>query len=797
MKNYIQSFWIITSICFSTVGIAQEVQVKGEIRDEEQTIPFVAIQLVSSQNQYGTTTDEQGHYQFQKIKKGRYQLIVSCLGYKTHTDSVELKEPKNHYPIQLESDLLNLEQVVVTGNRRAVPVYESPIIVEQISTKTFEATQALSLSEGLNFSPGLRVETNCQNCGFTQLRINGLDGAYSQILINSRPVFSALAGVYGLDMFPTNMIDRVEVVKGGGSALYGGNAIGGTVNIITKDPIENSFEVGFNQSFIDAEVPDRTIYANGSIVSDDISKGISLYGYNRNRNHWDANDDGFSEMTELNNTTFGFNSFWNPSQRNKIQFHFNTINEHRRGGNQFDLEPHQTDLTEQLDHRIIGGGLSFEHYSENHQHKISAYASGQYTERDSYYGGGGRVLNQNDTNITAEDIAAINAYGKSEDLAAVGGLQYAFEWNPSFILMLGSEYQFNTVTDQMPGYGRTIDQQVATLGSYIQLEWDPTEKICVVAGGRFDYIDINGTSILSDSEFQNNRNIGVEVPRLSLMYALTKTIKLRGSFAQGYRAPQAFDEDLHIETVGGAARFIQLDPNLKMERSNSFTASLNYTQTKGKLQTNWVIEGFYTSLNDPFILSNQTELENGVAIITKRNGDGAVVQGINLETNWAYTRKLSIQLGATIQSAKYKTEELIWEANIPTDNTPPTSTRNMLRAPQIYGFWTAVYNPFKTLNLSYSGVNTGKMDVAHVVNPETEYTIVQQTPDFWEHNLKVDYTFYLDESYSIQTFLGVQNIWNSYQTDFDTGANRDAGYIYGPTRPRTLFAGISLGLNGK
>ena len=170
---------------------------------------------------------------------------------------------------------------------------------------------------------------------------------------------------------------------------------------------------------------------------------------------------------------------------------------------------------------------------------------------------------------------------------------------------------------------------------------------------------------------------------------------------------------------------------------------------------------------------------------------------INLETNWAYTRKLSIQLGATIQSAKYKTEELIWEANIPTDNTPPTSTRNMLRAPQIYGFWTAVYNPFKTLNLSYSGVNTGKMDVAHVVNPETEYTIVQQTPDFWEHNLKVDYTFYLDESYSIQTFLGVQNIWNSYQTDFDTGANRDAGYIYGPTRPRTLFAGISLGLNGK
>ena len=91
------------------------------------------------------------------------------------------------------------------------------------------------MAEGLNYSPGLRIEDNCQNCGFTQIRMNGLQSHYTQILINSRPVFSDLAAVYGIELIPANMIERVEVVRGGGSAMYGSNAIAGVINIITKE----------------------------------------------------------------------------------------------------------------------------------------------------------------------------------------------------------------------------------------------------------------------------------------------------------------------------------------------------------------------------------------------------------------------------------------------------------------------------------------------------------------------------------------------------------------------------------
>jgi outer membrane receptor for ferrienterochelin and colicins len=163
------------------------------------------------------------------IPKGEHTFNISYVGYKSFSSTLifQMDEIKK-MDFNLPDDVLGLEAVVVTATRNAIPAFLSPIIVNRLDDRIFDRTQSISLAEGLHFSPGLRIENNCQNCGFTQLRMNGLEGPYTQILINSRPVFSALAGVYGLEMIPTNMVERVEIVRGGGSALYGGNAISGT-----------------------------------------------------------------------------------------------------------------------------------------------------------------------------------------------------------------------------------------------------------------------------------------------------------------------------------------------------------------------------------------------------------------------------------------------------------------------------------------------------------------------------------------------------------------------------------------
>ena len=772
-------------------SMAQTASISGKVSEENTS--FEGVNVTIPKMNIGTVTNEDGSYSIGNLKDGIYTLRISYVGYRKIEKTIEIKAGANVvYNFTMQEDALNLDQVVITGTRYQIERHNSPVIINTISSRTFEATQSLAISEGLNFSPGLRIENNCQNCGFTQLRMNGLEGAYSQILINSRPIFSALAGVYGLEMLPASMVDRVEVVRGGGSVLYGGNAIAGTINIITKDPIKNSFEAGINQSFTNFETPDRTITFNGSVVSKKLDKGVTFFGYNRKRDPWDANGDGFSEVVKLQSNTFGFDAFWNTSERGKLKLGVYNINEFRRGGNNFNLFPHQTDLTEQLKHNILSTNISYEQYSKNYKHKISVYGSAQIVNRDSYYGGGGRVIEQGDT-LTGDDILAINAYGTSKDISVVGGLQYNYEISSKLNLATGMEYIFNEVTDEMPGYGRAIDQRVGTLGTYAQLEIKPTKKLTLLLGGRLDNVNIDGVYDLEDERYKNKKTLNVLVPRLSAMYKLRSDFKIRASFAQGYRGPQAFDEDLHIETVGGSARFIRLDPNLLTERSNSTLLSFNYDKMVGKNQMNFVVEGFYTQLNNPFILADQKELDNGVAVITKINGAGASVQGINLEANIAFGTKLIFLSGATIQTATYDEKEEIWADD--NEIIAPTVTDRILKTPNAYGYFTLVYNPTKALSLSYSGVITGSMDVPHVIDSETERTIIEKTPTFFENNIKIAYTIKTKEDIKIQLFGGVQNIFNSYQNDFDLGADRDAGYVYGPLRARTVFMGIKFGLN--
>jgi len=788
----LKRFWITVILAWVATEVSAQSSISGRVMTENQPVELANVVLQGTD--IGTATNEKGEFEMNDVPAGEYTILVSAIGYMQQSQTISISDNQAFsQSFQLKPDVLNLSQVVVTGSRNRVERYNSPVIVNTVDAKIIELTQSMNVAEGLNFSPGLRVENNCQNCGFTQLRMNGLDGAYSQVLINNRPIFSALAGVYGLEMLPANMVDRIEVVRGGGSVMYGGNAIAGTVNIITRDPVENTFEVGLNQSMINGEASDRTVNFNGSLVSEDLSSGITFFGLNRNRDHWDANGDGFSEMVQLRNNTFGFDAFYSFNERQQLKLGAYYINEYRRGGNKFDLAPHQTDITEELQHDIFSTNLAFDHRSKNNKHKISIYGSLQNVQRDSYYGGGGRVLAPGDT-LTPDDILAINAYGNSRDISTVSGAQYNLYINPHFQLTLGSEYIYNDVIDEMPGYDRAIDQRVGTWGNFAELEIQPNEKLTFLLGGRFDQLRINGRYDLADESFANRQSINVFVPRFTAMYNLKDNLKLRASFAQGYRGPQAFDEDLHIETVGGAARFIRLGENLEVERSNSAVVSLNYDKYVGKNQMNFVAEGFYTQLNNPFIFADQEELPSGVAVITKRNGEGASVAGVNLDANIAFGSVFILQSGATIQTARYNVEEEIWAPEETDSETQSTTTNRLLRTPDVYGYFSLVYNPSTQWAISYSGVITGAMDVAHVIDPETERTVIKRTKSFFENNVKIAYTINATDKYQVEFFGGIQNLTNSFQNDFDRGADRDAGYVYGPIRPRTFFVGLKFGL---
>ena len=256
-----------------------DANITGHVRNAttQEHLPYISITVKGTT--LGTTTDATGHYMLKNLPTGDLVLEASMLGYKTEEKKVTTQADKLlEVNFDLEEDAVALDEVVVSATRNETSKKEAPIIVNVSSAKLFEGTSSATLAEGMNFQPGLRVENNCGNCGTTQLRINGLEGQYSQILIDSRPVFSSLAGVYGLEQLPVSMIERVEVIRGGGSALYGSSAIGGVMNIITKEPLRNFASLANTTSVLPGGKTDINTSLNASLVSDDRKAGVYLFG---------------------------------------------------------------------------------------------------------------------------------------------------------------------------------------------------------------------------------------------------------------------------------------------------------------------------------------------------------------------------------------------------------------------------------------------------------------------------------------------------------------------------------------
>ena len=723
-------------------------------KDTEEDIPYASILIVGTDK--GTVSNESGQFQFKNLTEGSYVLRVSAVGYRTLEKTITVGREYMavvHFP--LEEEAILVDEVVISASRNEMSRRDAPVVVNVLSPILFETVNSTDLAKSLNFQSGLRVENNCQNCGFPQVRINGLDGPYSQILINSRPIISALGGVYGLEQIPTNMIDRVEVVRGGGSALFGANAVGGTINIITKDPISNSFQVTSTLSNLGEKSWEQYMGANVSLISKDNSYGIAMYQSYRNRNPYDHDGDTFSELGLLNLNTFGLRAYYRPSQFSRLNIEYHTTNELRRGGNKFDLQPHQTDITEQTKHLINSGGVSYDHYWDEYKHKLSAYGSLQHTDRNSYYGA------QRDT----------AAYGKTDDLTWVAGAMYMgnyerFLFAPS-VFTGGLEYQHNALHDIMIGYQRNMQQEVRIASAFVQNEWK-MQDFTLLAGGRIDRHNLIKRPILS--------------PRVNILYKPKETFQARLTYSTGFRAPQAYDEDLHITAVGGEGVLIKLADGLREERSNSFSGSVDYTTILGHWQANVLVEGFYTGLNDVFVLEDIGHDTNGYAIKERRNGDGARVYGANLDAKLAHGKEAVISLGFTAQRSHYNTPEEWSEGQF---------TTRMMRTPDYYGYFTFTSAPAKNFDFSLSGTYTGEMIVPHYAGYITEDRM-ETTPHFFDLNVKFNYTFVLHDHIKLQVNTGVQNILGHFQSDLDQGEFRDSGYFYGPTQPRTLFVGFKI-----
>ena len=721
-------------------GEAEECKISGIVRAPSNE-EIIGATVIVEQLSVSTIANDEGRFCLTGLGPGTYHLQVIAEGFQTRqSDPIEVGRDTVSVDILLQTAFRS--ETVVTATRTERRLSEVPVRTEVIRRDAIDRMEARNLADSVEFTTGVRVEANCQNCNFSQIRLLGLEGPYTQILIDSQPVISSLAQVYGIEQIPSRMIQNIEVVKGGGSALYGSGSVGGVVNIITGIPNRIGGSVLLRPETVGGESA-FSGNANFDWVSSDNSFYLSGFGQYDTADPVDVSGDGFSEVARRDLGSFGARGGAYLFDGNaRVSMEYARIDESRRGGNNFDLPPDQADIAEAIDSVLDLVNATWIHTVNS---KFDYRATLAYTsvDRDTYYGAG----------------MDPNAYGETQNPLFVVDTQANYRAGNHY-LSAGIQYQHDELTDTQPAYDRYINDTYTNLGFYIQDDWLLGRGWELVYGARVDdFSEIDG-AIVS--------------PRAALKYGISPNLTSRLSISSGFRGPQVFDEDLHITQVGGEGQVIRNDPELKEESSLSTSLGFEWTPVLwggvGLLEANL----FNTDIDDLFLVVEDDNPDTPEAEFTRVNFDSAFVRGLEVNIGWAFSDKLQFQLGYVWQRSERETPD------------PDFGSVRFFRTPDQYGVASLLWGLPANFELWLGSKYTGSMEVPHYAG-YIEEDRLEETDPFLTFDIRIAKDFELGQSTRLRLAAGGRNITNEFQEDLDQGPDRDSGYVYGPRFPRSWY----------
>ncbi len=469
--------------------------------------------------------------------------------------------------------------------------------------------------------------------------------------------------------------------------------------------------------------------------------------------------------------------FFLPTDNQKLELNLSNIHEFRFGGEMFpEIPAYLTQQSEERTHDVWMASADYQINFNEDKSSLITYLAWQDTHRKHYTG------TQPDKGTPEYDEWVANPpYGTSDVVTYNVGLQFNHRFDNFLhgknVLTLGTEYVYDDVYDEIPTYNYKTDQTTEDFGMFLQSDWEIIPNLTLLSGVRMDKHNLLDKVIFS--------------PRASILYKYRKTTQFRFSYGTGFRAPQAFDTDLHIAFAGGGVSRITLADDLKQEDSESFSASINYDKPTEHWIAGFTIEAFHNHLTGVFYQHPNGSDEYG-DLFEKRNGDGATIKGATLELRGNFERKVQLECGFTWQSSKY--DNAVAPGGV--DGLEPT--REFMRAPNQYGFAVLNFTPNRKWNATVNYVYTGEMKMPHVAGEGTGHDtdILFTSEKFSEFSAKIGYTLEIESFNSkFEIYGGIKNFTNAYQKAFDIGKNRDSNFTYGPAQPRTFYFGLKMKFN--
>lgn len=697
------NIYLILSYClflFPSFGVAQ--QIKGNVYSNEKPLPFASISI--EKTNIGVLTDENGFYELSlnTVQPETDSIIIKVeyVGYKAKFHKIILTEiNSSNLNFQLQEDD-NMDEIVISTSLKPILKSDSAIPIEIYTQKFFQKNPSANLFEGLQLVNGVQPQLNCNVCNTGDIHINGMEGAYTMILIDGMPIISSLASVYGMSGIPMSMIERVEIVKGPASSLYGTEAMGGIINIITKktdtSPIF-SMDL-FSTSWLEHNLDLTTKFNAGE-------KTQSLLGINYFKfgERYDKNEDGFTDVTQQNRISI-FNKWDFERKQNRIvNLAMRYLYEDRWGGQtNWDRKEHrgsdeiyaESIFTNRVE--VIG------QYQLPISQKIMTQFSYNWHNQNSFYGTESYQANQ--------QVVFGQAYWDS---------QYK-----NHSLLLGTSFKYTYYDDDTRGTGiydengivKNKPMKKPIIGIFIQDQWEIHKNHTILLGYRLDY----------DKTHQF-----IHSPRLAYKYMPNPQNTVRLSMGTGFRVVNVFTED-HRALTG--AREVIINSDLKPEES--YNANLNYVFTTpfsfGML--NFDITGFYTYFTNKIDADTDTDQTK----IVYNNLDGyAVSKGISINLEAKFDIPLRLLIGGSYMDV-YRQEENI--------------RKTLYHAPKWSGTFLASYHFKNGWNSDFTVDWKGPMRLPRVDNDyRNEYS-----PTIFLANVQLTKTFVN----GIEVYGGVKNIFN-------------------------------------
>ena len=673
---------------------------------------------------------------------------------------------------------LNEFVVVSTATRTERLLKDVPIKTEMLGCDDFEMAAKYDLGQAIELLNGARSENNCQNCGTSEIQLLGLPGLYNQILIDGQALFTGAAAVYGIDQVPTIFIDQIEVVKGGGSALYGPGAVAGVINLLPEEPFQTHARTAFDYFDIDGSHSYTGQFASYYVPENSQLK-FSVYGQYVDQDPYDADGDGFTELVERENMVIGTYFWYDLGEQTGLRFNYQYIGEERRGGDQLDQAEYESQLAEALDTDYHWSTLRLEQgISDEFDFALST--SIVYFERESYYGGNfGEPL---PTSYALNDTSdPRNFYGELESFTYYVDAQFNYDlaeaWSGSHVLSWGFQYENEEIEeDKVNHEGDFITEinasQFDNLGLYLQDQWVLNEKLELVPGLRYDKASTLDDPVLS--------------PRIAARYTATDEWTLRANFSSGFLAPRVFDEDLHITVANGERQVIENAGDLEEERSYTVAFGSDFTPDTMDRKLVASLQVYYTMIEDSFdIRDTNTTDSSGRNVLERYNTDGSTVIGAEWDLAWQVGRYWTMNAGLAYSRARFDENVEVFAGNA-------ISSDKYNKTPDWSGLVSLNYTHPDIIDFYAAMKWTGEMDVHRFTDADAEVGEIHQSDDFYVLDIGVSKTIVFNNDIVLSLHAGINNLLDDYQEDFDTGANRDVGYVYGPRMPRTYTVGAKL-----